>query len=75
MDSIQLELTMPEQPGHRLPPRIVVNADDGVITPGAHAVIECGSEIELTLEELQWLRDRGIPAAIAKLTELTAAGG
>lgn len=74
MDDIQLRLEGPDT-GERIAPRITVLASDGAWTQGPHAVLEAGNETELTLEELQWLRDRGLPAAIAKLTELIATGG
>lgn len=74
MDDVQLRLEGPND-GDRLPPRITVEAGDGAWTLGPHAVLEAGNELELTLEELQWLRDTGMPAAIQKLTELIATQG
>jgi hypothetical protein len=74
MDDIQLRLEGPDA-GERIPPRITVLASDGAWTQGPHAVLEAGNETELTLDELQWLRDVGVPGAIAKLAELIATRG
>lgn len=71
MDAIQLQVTGPDE-GERIPPRITVDASPGALTNEPHAVLELGNEIELILPELQWLRDVGLPAAIAKLSEIIA---
>lgn len=73
-DEIQLDLMGPDH-ADRIPPRITVVNGEGAWTPGPHAVLEAGTEMELTLEELQWLRDKGLPAAIQKLSEIQATGG
>jgi hypothetical protein len=74
MDDIQLRLEGPDT-GDRIPPLLTVVASSGAWTPGPHVVLEAGNETEFTLDELQWLRDVGIPGAIAKLTEITATQG
>lgn len=73
-DEVQLDLLAPDDLD-RLPLRVTVLANDGVYTSGAHAVLDGAAELELSLKDLQWLRDRGIPGAIAKLTELIATRG
>lgn len=71
MDAIQMQITGPDT-GDRMPPRITVDASPGAWTNEPHAVLEAGNELELTLSELQWLRDVGLPAAIQKLSEIKA---